>query len=54
MYGSATSKHGPWLTPATDEAAADQFIAAANAFRMQKMGMAEESRNLIFPFIFDL
>jgi hypothetical protein len=22
-----------------DEAAADQFIAAANAFRMQKMGM---------------
>jgi hypothetical protein len=23
----------------TDEAAADQFIAAANAFRMQKMGM---------------
>jgi hypothetical protein len=25
---------------ATDEAAADQFIAAANAFRMQKMGMA--------------
>jgi hypothetical protein len=22
----------------TDEAAADQFIAAANAFRMQKMG----------------
>jgi hypothetical protein len=24
----------------TDEAAADQFIAAANAFRMQKMGMS--------------
>lgn len=23
----------------TDEAAADQFVAAANAFRMQKMGM---------------
>jgi hypothetical protein len=22
----------------TDEAAADQFVAAANAFRMQKMG----------------
>jgi hypothetical protein len=27
------------LTHVTDEAAADQFIAAANAFRMQKMGM---------------
>lgn len=26
------------LTHVTDEAAADQFIAAANAFRMQKMG----------------
>jgi hypothetical protein len=27
----------------TDEAAADQFIAAANAFRMQKMGMEHYS-----------
>lgn len=27
------------LMHVTDEAAADQFIAAANAFRMQKMGM---------------
>lgn len=27
------------LTHVTDEAAAEQFIAAANAFRMQKMGM---------------
>lgn len=27
------------LTHVIDEAAADQFIAAANAFRMQKMGM---------------
>jgi hypothetical protein len=26
------------LTHVTDEAAAEQFIAAANAFRMQKMG----------------
>jgi hypothetical protein len=26
------------LTHVTDEAAADQFVAAANAFRMQKMG----------------
>lgn len=29
----------PGLTHVIDEAAADQFIAAANAFRMQKMGM---------------
>ena len=28
-----------WLTHVIDEAAAEQFIAAANAFRMQKMGM---------------
>lgn len=27
------------LMHVTDEAAAEQFIAAANAFRMQKMGM---------------
>jgi hypothetical protein len=27
-----------YLMHVTDEAAADQFIAAANAFRMQKMG----------------
>lgn len=28
----------------TDEAAAEQFIAAANAFRMQKMGMKHQYR----------
>lgn len=31
-------KAGKWLTVGSDEAAADQFIAAANAFRMQKLG----------------
>ena len=31
---------------AIDEAAADQFIAAANAFRMQKMGKASPSAML--------
>jgi hypothetical protein len=36
------ARRGPWLTPTTDEAAADQFIAAANAFRMQKMGMSQD------------
>ena len=31
------------LTHVTDEAAAEQFIAAANAFRMQKMGRKKAS-----------
>jgi hypothetical protein len=30
------------LTHVTDEAAAEQFVAAANAFRMQKMGMKQQ------------
>jgi len=32
------------LTHVTDEAAAEQFIAAANAFRMQKMGRNHQRR----------
>lgn len=32
------------LMHVTDEAAAEQFIAAANAFRMQKMGMLPGER----------
>lgn len=33
------------LMHVTDEAAADQFIAAANAFRLQKMGMVHSGLN---------
>lgn len=36
------------LTHVTDEAAADQFIAAANAFRMQKMGREKRPLQLCF------
>lgn len=34
------------LTGSIDEQAAEQFIAAANAFRMQKQGMNETSLKL--------
>jgi hypothetical protein len=33
-----------------DEAAAEQFIAAANAFRMQKMGMEYEKSRVMFDY----
>jgi hypothetical protein len=39
-----------YLMHVTDEAAADQFIAAANAFRMQKMGtdIPYDTKNSVF------
>lgn len=42
------STYGTGLTGTIDEAAADQFIAAANAFRMQKMGMDPKASDIVF------